>query len=161
MSLSVSPKEGYYIPFNHTYLGVPNQLTVDEVKAKLQPVLNQDEVKIVGHNIKFDLLVLHYHGMDIKNVYADTMVLAHLLDSADPVNMDDLAKKYLGYKTITFKEVTGDKKKIPICEVPVERVCEYAGEDAEVTLRLFNTLFEKLNVSEKDKEIFFEKRCLS
>lgn len=157
MSLSVSPKEGYYIPFNHTYLGVPNQLTVDEVKAKLQQVLNQDEVKIVGHNIKFDLLVLHYHGMDIKNVYADTMVLAHLLDSADPVNMDDLAKKYLGYKTITFKEVTGDKKKIPICEVPVERVCEYAGEDAEVTLRLFNTLFEKLNVSEKDKEIFFEK----
>lgn len=111
MSLCVSPKEGYYIPFNHTYLGVPNQLTVDEVKAKLLPVLNQDEVKIVGHNIKFDLLVLHYQGMDIKNVYADTMVLAHLLDSADPVNMDDLAKKYLGYKTITFKEVTGDKKK--------------------------------------------------
>lgn len=141
MSLSVSPKEGYYIPFNHTYLGVPNQLTVDEVKAKLQPVLNQDEVKIVGHNIKFDLLVLHYHGMDIKMSML-TPWFSSSLDSADPVNMDDLAKKYLGYKTITFKEVTGDKKKIPICEVPVERVCEYAGEDAEVTLRLFNTLLK-------------------
>ena len=157
MSLSVTQKEGYYIPFNHTYLGVPNQLTVSEVKENLLPVLNQDDVKIVGHNIKFDLLVLHYHGIEINQVYADTMVLAHLLNSAEPVNMDDLAKKYLGYNTITYKDVTGAKKKLPINEVPVERVCEYAGEDAEVTLRLYNYLIEKLNESEKDRDIFFSK----
>lgn len=157
MSLSVAQKEGYYIPFNHSYLGVPNQLTVNDVREKMLPVLNLDDVKIVGHNIKFDLLVLHYQGLEIKKVYADTMVLAHLLDSSDPVNMDDLAKKYLGYKTITYKEITGDKKKIPINEVPVEKVCEYAGEDAEVTLRLYNHLIENLNESENDREIFFNK----
>ena len=153
MSFSVKEKEGYYIPVNHSYLGVPEQLSLDRIKEVLDPVLNSDEVMIVGHNIKFDLEVLHYQNFEIKKVYADTMLLSHLLDSSALVNMDDLALNELNYKTITYKEVTGDKKKLPISEVDVESVCNYAAEDAEVTLRLYNTLISKC--SDKDKELFF------
>ncbi len=156
ISLSVKEKSGYYIPVNHTYLGVPECLPISAIKEKLLPVLNSDDIKIIGHNIKFDLLVLHYQGFEINRVYADTMIMAHLLDSASAMNMDDLSLRYLNYKTITYKEVTGDKKKIPISEVPVEIVCDYAGEDADVTLRLYNLLSEKLFSDENEKKIFFE-----
>lgn len=156
MSLSVEANEGYYIPLNHTYLGVPECLNLDRVREKLLPVLNSSDVKIIGHNIKFDLLVLHYQNFEIDNVYADTMVMAHLLDSASAMNMDDLALRYLNYRTITYKEITGDKKKIPISEVPVETVCNYAAEDADVTFRLYQTLSEKLFASENNKKLFFE-----
>lgn len=156
MSLSVTANEGYYIPLNHTYLGVPQCLSLDKVREKLLPVLNSSDVKIIGHNIKFDLLVLHYQNFEIEKVYADTMIMAHLLDSASAMNMDDLALRYLNYRTITYKEITGDKKKIPISEVPVEIVCNYAGEDADVTFRLYQTLSEKLFVSDNDRILFFE-----
>ncbi len=156
MSLSVEANEGYYIPLNHTYLGVPKCLSLDKVREKLLPVLNSSDVKIIGHNIKFDLLVLHYQNFEIDKVYADTMVMAHLLDSASAMNMDDLALRYLNYRTITYKEITGDKKKIPISEVPVETVCNYAAEDADVTFRLYQTLSEKLFASENSKKLFFE-----
>ena len=156
MSFSVKENEGYYIPLNHTYLGVPQCLSLDKVREKLLPVLNSSDVKIIGHNIKFDLLVLHYQNFEIDKVYADTMVMAHLLDSASAMNMDDLALRYLNYRTITYKEITGDKKKIPISEVPVETVCNYAAEDAEVTFRLYQNFAEKLFSSENDKKLFFE-----
>ncbi|MBE6423215.1 DNA polymerase I [Succinivibrio dextrinosolvens] len=156
MSLSVAANEGYYIPLNHTYLGVPQCLSFDKVREKLLPVLNSTDVKIIGHNIKFDLLVLHYQNFEIEKVYADTMVMAHLLDSASAMNMDDLALRYLNYRTITYKEITGDKKKIPISEVPVEIVCNYAAEDADVTFRLYQILSEKLFASENNRKLFFE-----
>ena len=155
MSLAVQENEGYYIPLNHTYLGVPNLLTFALVKEYLEPVLNSEDVKIVGHNIKFDLLVLHYQGLELKKIYADTMVLAHLLDSSVAVNMDDLALQELNYKTITYEEVTGDSKKISISEISIEDVCNYAGEDADVTLRLFNHFSNKLQSSPTDKDLFF------
>lgn len=156
MSLSVKENEGYYIPLNHTYLGVPQCLSLDRVREKLLPVLNSSDVKIIGHNIKFDLLVLHYQNFEIEKVYADTMVMAHLIDSASAMNMDDLALRYLNYRTITYKEITGDKKKIPISEVSVETVCNYAAEDADVTYRLYQCLSEKLFSSENDKKLFFD-----
>ncbi len=155
MSLAVQENEGYYIPLNHTYLGVPNLLTFALVKEYLEPVLNSEDVKIVGHNIKFDLLVLHYQGLELKKIYADTMVLAHLLDSSVAVNMDDLALQELNYKTITYEEVTGDSKKVSISEISIEDVCNYAGEDADVTLRLFNHFSNKLQSSPTDKDLFF------
>ena len=155
MSLSVGNNEGYYIPFNHTYIGVPTQLKFETVKNKLEPILNKTDVKVIGHNIKFDLLVLHYQGLEINKVYADTMVLAHLLDSSSLVNMDDLAKKELCYKTITYKEVTGDKKKLLISQVSLDEVCNYAAEDALVTFNLYEVLSKKLDSDATDKDLFF------
>ncbi len=156
MSLSFKEKSGYYIPLNHSYLGVPSLLTVAEIKQYLEPVLNASDIKIVGHNIKFDLEVLHYHGIEISKVYADTMVLAHLLDSSVPVNMDDLAKLELNYKTITYEEVTNHNPKLSIGEVSVEQVCIYASEDADITLRLFNKLSSKLEQSKVEKDLFYK-----
>lgn len=155
MSLAFDDYEGFYIPLNHTYLGVPQLLNVEDIKSHLEPVLNDEAVQIVGHNIKFDLLVLFFQGINIKHSYADTMIMAHLLDSAQAVNMDDLASKYLNYQTITYKEVTGDKKKIPISEVSVDVVCNYAAEDADVTLRLYKALSEELFSDTNSKELFF------
>lgn len=154
MSLSVQEKEGYYIPINHTYLGVPSLLSIDVIREKLVPVLNSRGIKIIGHNLKFDLLVLHYKGIELTNSHADTMLMAHLLDSAEPVNMDDLAKKHLGYKTITYKELTGDSKKTQLSDLPVEKVGEYAAEDAEVTYRLYDYYSSKM--SEDDLKLFYD-----
>ena len=155
MSLAFDDNEGYYIPLNHTYLGVPKMLTVDDIKNHLEVVLNNEDVQIVGHNIKFDLLVLFFQGIEIKKIYADTMLMAHLLDSAQAVNMDDLAVKYLNYQTITYKEVTGDKKKLSINEVPVDVVCNYAAEDADVTLRLYKALSKELLKDTNSNELLF------
>ncbi|MGN1280390.1 MAG: DNA polymerase I [Succinivibrio sp.] len=154
MSISVQEKEGFYIPLNHTYLGVPSLLSLDLIKEKLIPVLNGSDIKVIGHNLKFDLLVLHYKGIELVNSYADTMLMAHLLDSAEPVNMDDLAKRHLHYKTITYKELTGDSKKIQISELPVEKVGEYAAEDAEVTFRLYEH-FSSVMTAE-DSKLFYD-----
>ncbi|MGN0915762.1 MAG: DNA polymerase I [Succinivibrio sp.] len=162
MSLSLDDKSACYIPVNHTYLGVSPQLTVAQIKEYLLPALNENGVKIVGHNIKFDLEVMHYQGLDIKldNVYADTMVLAHLVNSAAAVNMDSLAQSLLNYQTITYKEVVGDKKKIPISEVEVERVLDYAAEDAIVTLRMYEALSKSLDDNTVSKLFFSQEMPL-
>jgi len=156
MSFSFDKNDGFYLPLNHSYLGVPEQLDFKVVCRYLEPVLNNKEVKIIGHNIKFDLLVLHYQGLELQNVYADTMVMAHLLDSAQAVNMDDLALRFLGYRTITYKELTGGKQKLLIQELPVENVCKYAAEDALITLRLYDTLYPRLCADEVTQRLFFE-----
>ena len=155
ISISTKANTGYYIPLNHSYLGVPALLPISVVKEKLEPILNQDEIKVIGHNIKFDLEVLHYHGIELLHVYADTMVLAHLLDSAATLNMDDLALNLLNYKTITYEEVTLGDKKVTIDQISIENVCNYAAEDADITMQLFNYLSLKLDENPQDKELFF------
>ncbi len=156
MSFSFDKDEGFYLPLNHSYLGVPEQIDFATVKEHLLPVLNNPEVRIIGHNIKFDLLVLHYQGFELHNVYADTMVMAHLLDSSLAVNMDDLAVRFLRYRTITYKELTGGRLKLLIQELPVETVCTYAAEDALITLRLYEALYPKLCQDRESEQIFFD-----
>ncbi len=147
VGISLCSKAGHtcYIPLSHDYLGVPNQLPREEVLERLDAVLNGNKVKIVGHNIKYDMLVLARHGLKLENVYADTMVMAHLLDSSQGVSMDELALSYLNYQDISYDEVTGKgKKRLVFSQVPLEQACKYAGEDAEVTFRLYDRLLPML-----------------
>ena len=158
MSLCMHEGEAFYIPINHCYINVGAQLDPEIIKELLIPALNRKDLKIIGHNIKFDLEVMHYQSMDLNlgNIYADTMILAHLLDSSAAVNMDDLAKAVLSYKTISYEEVVGDKKKVLISQCPIEKVLDYAAEDAIVTFRLYKELSQKLFLSKKDTELFFD-----
>jgi DNA polymerase-1 len=139
ISASVKEGEGYYIPLGHSYLGAPAQMPADKVLKALGEAL--DGVKIVGHNIKYDLLVLRRAGLELPQPFADTMLMAHLLDSAQSVAMDELALRYLNYKDISYDDVTGTgRQRINFSQVEVERACEYSGEDSEVTLRLYNRM---------------------
>ena len=144
ISLSIGEKQAWYIPLSHTYIGVTAQLTFGDIKEILMPTLNSDAVDVIGHNIKFDMLVLHYAGLELSKASADTMVMAHLLDSAQPVNLDALCLKYLNYQNVTYEEVTQGKKKLNFSEVTVEEACIYSGEDSEVTFRLYAKLKECL-----------------
>lgn len=153
ISLSIEPGQGYYIPLGHSYLGAPEQLPFEGTLELLGQALNSGKIGVVGHNIKYDMLVLSRHGLELEHVVADTMVMAHLLDSAQSVAMDELALKYLNYRDIAYEDVTGrGQKKISFSEVPVEKACEYSGEDAEVTLRLYETfkpMLEKIPALQK------------
>ncbi len=143
ISVSVKEGEGFYIPVGHAYLGAPAQMEAKKVLSVLGKALAG--VKIIGHNIKYDMLVLSHAGYDMPQPYADTMLMAHLLDSAQSVAMDELALRYLNYKDISYDEVTGTgRARVSFSQVEVSRACEYSGEDAEVTLRLYNRMLPLL-----------------
>ncbi len=139
ISVSVREGEGFYIPVGHAYLGAPAQMPIPRVLAALGKAL--ECVKVIGHNIKYDMLVLRHSGYEMPQPYADTMLMAHLLDSAQSVAMDELALRYLNYKDISYDEVTGTgRARVSFSQVDVGRACQYSGEDAEVTLRLYNRM---------------------
>ena len=155
ISLSVREGEGWYIPLGHSYLGCPQQLECAEVLKALGDLLNSGKIAVVGQNIKYDLLVLAYAGLKLKRVAADTMLMAHLLDSAQGVGMDDLALRYLNYRDITYEDVTGKgAKKLNFSQVSVEAATQYSGEDAEVTLRLYRRMKPLLEAVPELKKSF-------
>ncbi len=131
-----------YIPLTHRYLGVPEQLDLNWVLQTLKPLLEDPQIKKVGQNIKYDLIVLRNEGVDLQGIAFDTMLASYLLTpSGRRHNMDDLARDYLGHTTIKYKDVVGAASKaIGFDEVDVERATEYAAEDADITWRLFEKL---------------------
>lgn len=147
MSFSIREGEGWYLPllsrgmFSEEYLDPALSL------PRLKPLLTDPKVRKIGQNIKYDLLVLVNYGIELAGVSFDTMVASYLLSPNDRRhNMDDLAEKYLNYRTITFKELVGaGKSAIPVEEVPLDRISEYAIEDADITYRLYNIFKRKID----------------
>ncbi|HIE43679.1 MAG TPA: DNA polymerase I, partial [Candidatus Omnitrophica bacterium] len=139
ISVSWSPGEACYIPLAHRYLGAPEQLNTKIVLHRLKPVLEKGEIFKVGQNIKYDYIVLQRAGVQLKGIHFDTMIASHLLN---PVrgehNLVHLALKHLGFKMLPFKELVGERKSIG--EVEVEKVAQYACEDADFTLRVKDKL---------------------
>lgn len=157
ISCAVKPLEGWYIPLGHDYVNCPQQLTLDEVKAQLQPLFADPAVKKYGHNVKFDLLVLHFAaGIEVQGVYADSMLAAHLLNSVQRVSLDALAAKYLHYRTMTFAEVTGGSRHASFAQVDGDKAAIYSGEDAEVSLRLCQVLLQELADIPSLNDLFFK-----
>ncbi|MFM8989658.1 MAG: DNA polymerase I, partial [Alphaproteobacteria bacterium] len=163
VSLASEPGEAAYVPLAHVRPGgagagaegelalgggperVPGQLDRDAALARLRPLLEDPSVLKIGHNIKYDALVLAGHGISIGPV-DDTMLASLVLEGgAHGHGMDELAQLHLGHRTITYDEVTGTgKSRIGFAEVPLERARDYAAEDAEVTLRLHRLLRPRL-----------------
>ena len=145
ISLSYKPGEAYYIPINHQDDTV-NQLKLNVVLDALKPVLENSKNKIIGQNIKFDRNVLAKYGINISSIKNDTMMMSYVLDaSATRHNLDALSSYYLNYKTSTFEDVAGKGvKQITFDQVPIEEATNYAAEDADITLRLYEELNPKL-----------------
>ncbi len=146
MSFSYKAKEAYYIPVAHKYADAPVQLEREYLLQELKPLLEDDKLVKIGHNLKYDINVLHKYGIKINN-FEDTMLMSYVLNSTKSKhNMDDLAVTYLGLNTIKYTEVTGSgAKQVTFDLVKLEEACPYACEDADITFRLYALFMEKLS----------------
>jgi DNA polymerase-1 len=146
ISLSVKEGSGCYIPIGHEYEGCPKQLTLQQVIDEIGKAIERNKEKAVGQNLKFDIPILSRHGIVIDKFHADTMLMSYVLNStATRHGMDKLAMYYLNYETIKYGDVAGTaSKQISFSEVEIDTASNYAAEDADITLRLFNKLDELL-----------------
>ena len=137
-SFAFEEEVAYYVPIAHNYLGVGEQLCLEDAKEAIERLL---EFKIVGQNLKFDYGVL-WHALQIEpqELYADTMILAWLLDPGSRVGLDALAKKFFNHDMISYKSSV--KKGENFSNVTIEEATEYAAEDAWMTLKLYKKLME-------------------
>ena len=155
ISLSVEPYQAAYIPLAHQYLGVPDQLPLTEVLAKLKPVLENPEIKKIAQNAKFDYSILANYGIKVSGIAFDTMLESYVLNSTERHDMDSMANRYLNHKTITYDELTKvDKKKVTIDAIEVEKTTQYAAEDADITLQLHEKLWPELEKDQKLTKLF-------
>jgi DNA polymerase I len=154
-SLAVGANAACYVPLIHRQGGdgtglfpgevVPAQMTVAEALAVLKPLLEDKGVLKVGQNLKYDVQVLARHGIEIAS-FDDTMLMSYVLDAGRRAHgMDPMAEQWLGHRTIRYGEVAGTgKAKQRFENVSIEKATEYAAEDADVTLRLWQVLKARL-----------------
>jgi DNA polymerase-1 len=156
VSLCLQPGKAAYIPLAHRYPGAPDQLDRARVLAKLKPILEDTRPRLIGQNIKYDMSVLARHGIALQGLAFDTMLESYVLDStASRHDMDSLALKYLGHKTITYDEVTGTGKgRINFNQVDLDTATRYAAEDADVTLKLHAQLWPRIEQTPELVKVF-------
>ncbi|MDH1265757.1 DNA polymerase I [Pseudomonas sp. GD03944] len=151
LSFAVKAGEAAYIPVAHSYMGVPAQLDRDAVLQALKPILEDPNKAKVGQHAKYDMNVLANAStpISVQGVAFDTMLESYVLDStATRHDMDSLALKYLGHSTIGFEDIAGKgAKQLTFDQIPLEQAAPYAAEDADVTLRLHQTLWQKLEAT--------------
>jgi len=147
VSFAVDSDKAAYIPLAHDYPDAPSQLDREEVLQKLKPLLENPARNKLGQNLKYDMNVLANYDIHLDGVRYDSMLESYVLDStATRHNMDALALKYLGYKTISYEEVAGKgKQQVSFNQVPIEQASPYAAEDAVVSFRLHETLWNKIS----------------
>ncbi|AHG79567.1 DNA polymerase I (POL I) [Mannheimia varigena USDA-ARS-USMARC-1388] len=124
---------------------VKNQLNLTACLSQLKPILENAEIQKIGQNIKYDLTIFANHGIELQGVAFDTMIESYTLNSTGRHNMDDLAYRYLGHKTIPFEELAGKgKNQLTFDKIEIAKAAEYAAEDADVTMKLHQVLWENL-----------------
>lgn len=146
LSFATAPGKAWYLPVAHDYLGAPAQLDRNDVLSQLKPWLENPTKAKVGQNMKYDQSVLARYNIKLQGVRFDTMLESYVLNStAGRHDMDSLALKYLGHSTISFEELAGKgAKQLTFNQIELEKAAEYAAEDADVTLRLHQTLWPQL-----------------
>ncbi len=151
MSFALKEHEAYYIPIPE------EQEKAREIVAIFKSAFENPNSLKIGQNIKYDYIVLHNYGVQVKGNFFDTMVAHYLLQPEQYHNMDYLASIYLSYKTIAIEELIGakGKKQLSMRQVPVEQICDYAAEDADITLQLKNCLEKELAAKGVEK-LFYE-----
>ncbi|MFY8351513.1 DNA polymerase I [Pseudoalteromonas sp. SSM20] len=156
MSFAVTEGEAAYLPLKHDYLGAPVQLDLDLVLSKLRPILADHNKAKVGQNLKYDKSVLARAGIELNGIRFDTMLESYVLNSVGTRHdMDSLALKYLGHKNISFEEIAGKgKAQLTFNQIELEKAAPYAAEDADITLRLHNTLWPMLEKEADLVEVF-------
>ena len=159
LSFAVEAGKAAYVPLTHDYEDAPEQLNREAVLEQMRPLLESDEHKKVGQHLKYDAHVLANHGIELNGIQFDTMLESYVLNSvATRHDMDSLASKYLGVKTIKFEDIAGKgAKQKTFNQISIEEAGPYAAEDADITLRLHQTLWAKLSTEDKqDLKLVFE-----
>ncbi len=157
ISLSIDGRRGWYLPLVNEGLFGGETPDRESALEMMRPLIEDPEVKKIGQNIKYDLIVLWNAGIDMKGIFFDTMVASYVLNTGERRhNLDDLAARHLGHITITYKELVGTgKNRVEITDVPLERLAHYAVEDSEVTWRLYLLFRERLK-EEGLENLFYE-----
>ncbi|KKZ52716.1 DNA polymerase I [Haemophilus haemolyticus] len=145
ISFALENGEAAYLPLQLDYLDAPKTLEKSTALAAIKPILENPDIHKIGQNIKFDESIFARHGIELQGVEFDTMLLSYTLNSTGRHNMDDLAKRYLGHETIEFESIAGKGKgQLTFNQIPLEQATEYAAEDADVTMKLQQALWLKL-----------------
>ena len=153
ISLSVAEHAACYIPLAHDYAGAPDQLSREHVLGKLRPWLEDDTKPKLGQNLKYDSHIFANHGVTLRGIVHDTLLESYVFESHKKHDMDSLALRHLNVTTIPFEDVCGKgAKQITFNQVAIEQAAKYAAEDADITLRLHNTMWG--NVANDDKLTF-------
>ena len=151
LSFSCKKGEGFYVPCN------TNRTTTLEMLNKFLALFNKEEITWVGHNVKYDLLVLKWYNIELKGKIFDTLLAHYLIDPEGRRSMDLLSAQFLGYEPVHIEELIGKKGKGQgnMRDVDTEKIKEYAAEDADITLQLKHT-FMPLLLSKKVDRVFTE-----
>ena len=158
ISVAIEAGEAAYIPFGHDYLGVPQQLSRETVLEAIKPILEDPKIKKVGQNLKYDTSVLAQHGIDLKGIAYDTMLESYVINSvATRHDMDSLAQHYLEVETTSFTGIAGKgASQLTFNQIALEQAGPYAAEDADITLRLHQTLWPQVKAELPLKTLFEE-----
>ncbi|QNS14797.1 DNA polymerase I [Mannheimia bovis] len=178
ISFALENGEAYYIPLGHKQKALPqqadmfgddeaeteiadelvkNQLNLTACLTQLKPILENSAIKKIGQNIKYDLTIFANYGIELQGVEFDTMIESYTLNSTGRHNMDDLAYRYLGHKTIPFEELAGKgKNQLTFDKIEIAKAAEYAAEDADVTMKLHQVLWQKLSQEPELVKLFNE-----
>ncbi|MBD5770751.1 DNA polymerase I [Marinomonas colpomeniae] len=161
VSFSVEAGIGAYVPFAHDYEGAPEQLDRDWVLEQLKPWLEDDSKAKVGQHLKYDANVLNNYDITLRGIAYDTMLESYVYNSVSSRHdMDTLAKKFLGHTCVSFEELAGKgKKQKTFNEIDLGQAAFYAAEDADITLRLHQTIWPLVEKTPELVSIFKDIEC--
>ena len=155
VSFAVEVGEAAYVPFAHDYLDAPEQLSEQDVLGGLKSLLEDENKKKIGQNLKYDAHVLANHGIRLKGIAQDSMLESYVLDSTKRHGMDDLALRLLGHNTIHFEDIAGKGvKQLTFNQIDLEQAGPYAAEDADITLQIHQKLKQALDEEPTLKSVY-------
>ena len=156
VSFAIQAGEAAYLPLAHDYLGVPEQLNRETVLAQLKPLLENESLRKIGQNLKYDRSVLLNHGIELRGIAHDTMLESYVLDStASRHDFDTLCEKHLNHSTIKFADIAGKgKNQLTFNQVALEQATPYAAEDADYTLRLHQHFWAQLQALDAQRQLY-------
>lgn len=157
ISLCCEAGHACYIPVAHQYADAPAQLSRASVLEKLRPWLEDDSKAKVGQNLKYDTHIFANHGVALRGIVHDTLLESYVFESHKSHNMDSLALRHLGKKTISFEDVCG-KGAAQICfdQVELQRATEYAAEDADITLQLHLAMWPEIETDASLQRVYHD-----
>jgi len=153
ISFAIEPHHAAYLPLAHRYAGVPQQLDFSRALGMLKPWLENENCAKLGQNIKYDKHIFANHGIDLLGIVHDTLLQSYVLESHKPHDMDNLAERHLGIKTIHFEDVAGKGvNQIGFDQVSIDVATNYSAEDADIALQLHCNLSPKI---EGNKDLLY------
>lgn len=155
VSFAVQAGQAAYVPFGHDYLDAPGQLSEEQVLGALKPLLENPDKKKVGQNLKYDAHVLVNHGITLRGIAFDVMLESYVLNSLGRHDMDTLALAHLQHQTVSFEDVAGKgAKQLTFNQIALDQAGFYAAEDADITLRLHQTLWPQIVAEPSLQQLF-------